>query len=146
MYIVRLLPLFFFSSVQFFRAGIMYFMSHFQRNGKHRIFISSSLPLVSWKLTVFAKFFFLLIILIGFFLMICLYILLTGNVYITWLDDVSAFVSLYKKDQSATGIYTHVLVYNFEKGGGVNWPYNFVVSFSLLICYSEIRHQKEDLC
>lgn len=25
-----------------------------------------------------------------------------GNVYITWLDDVSAFVSLYKKDQSAT--------------------------------------------
>lgn len=50
--------------------------------------------------------------------MICSYILLTGNVYITWLDDVSAFVSLYKKDQSATGIYTHVLVYNFEKGGG----------------------------
>lgn len=110
--------LYFFSSVQFFRAGIMCFMSHFQRNGKHRIFISSSLPLVSWKLAVFAKFFFLLIILIGFFLMICLYILLTGNVYITWLDDVSAFVSLYKKDQSATGIYTHVLVYNFEKGGG----------------------------
>lgn len=47
MYIVRLLPLFFSSSVQFFRAGIMYFMSHFQRNGKHQIFISSSLPLVS---------------------------------------------------------------------------------------------------
>lgn len=118
MYIVRLLPLYFFSSAQFFRAGIMCFMSHFQRNGKHQIFISSSLPLVSWKLAVFAKFFFLLIILIGFFLMICLYILLTGNVYITWLDDVSAFVSLYKKDQSATGIYIHVLVYNFEKGEG----------------------------
>lgn len=67
MYIVRLLPLFFFSSVQFFRAGIMCFMSHFQRNGKHQIFISSSLPLVSWTLAVFAKFFFLLIILIGFF-------------------------------------------------------------------------------
>lgn len=50
--------------------------------------------------------------------MIFIHILLTGNVYITWLDDVSAFVSLYKKDQSATGIYTHVLVYNFEKGGG----------------------------
>lgn len=106
MYIVRLLPLFFFSSVQFFRAGIMCFMSHFQRNGKHRIFISSSLPLVS--LLYLQSSFSFKSFWVGFFLMICLYILLTGNVYITWLDDVSAFVSLYKKDQSATGIYIYI--------------------------------------
>lgn len=49
--------------------------------------------------------------------MICITFLplLTGNVYITWLDDVSAFVSLYKKDQSATGIYIHV---QYGGGGG----------------------------
>lgn len=48
--------------------------------------------------------------------MICITFLplLTGNVYITWLDDVSAFVSLYKKDQSATGIY----IYMYSTGGG----------------------------
>lgn len=44
--------------------------------------------------------------------------LLTGNVYITWLDDVSAFVSLYKKDQSATGIYIYTCT--VLGGGGVN--------------------------
>lgn len=68
--------------------------------------------------------------------MICIYILLTGNVYITWLDDVSAFVSLYKKDQSATGIYifiyTHVLVNNFEKGGGGT---NYLIFCFLLIAH-----------
>lgn len=50
--------------------------------------------------------------------MICITFLplLTGNVYITWLDDVSAFVSLYKKDQSATGIY--IYVYMYSMGGG----------------------------
>lgn len=53
MYIVRILPLFFFSSMQFFQAGIMCFMSHFQRNGKHQIYISSSLPLVSCTLAVY---------------------------------------------------------------------------------------------
>lgn len=52
--------------------------------------------------------------------MICITFLplLTGNVYITWLDDVSAFVSLYKKDQSATGIYIHVQYGGGGGGGG----------------------------
>lgn len=72
--------------------------------------------------------------------MICITFLplLTGNVYITWLDDVSAFVSLYKKDQSATGIYIHV-----QYRGGGKLTALLVCFLSLLICSfcnSETRH------
>lgn len=111
MYIVRLLPLFFFFCTVLPSRDHVFHVT-FPKEWKAPDLYQLFSPFGKLKACCICKVLFLVNHFEWvFFLMICLYILLTGNVYITWLDDVSAFVSLYKKDQSATGIYIYTRMY-----------------------------------